>query len=195
MKTLQSVIDYWFEKPDDYQKWFFSGEKLDKTIRDQFSELLEYETANNISYDKVIDKVGKIILLDQFSRHIYRGTPKAFSSDTISLEITNSLLTDAHVSEFNKLPTIYKMFALMPLQHSENIEDKTRLLEWSHSQLNKPDCDEAATNIYKSLVLHTKGHLKVLEQFGRYPKRNQALNRESTKEELIYLEKNPNGAY
>ena len=192
MTSLQEVTDYWFEKPNDYQKWFFSGSTLDAHITNVFGTLLNKTIQTKEPVIKLTEKVAKIILLDQFSRHIYRGKASAFASDNISLEISKSLLRPSSLQEFNKLPTINKMFALMPLQHSENIDDKDILLHWINSQLDNPDDDQ---NIYKSLIEHTNGHKQVLEKYGRYPKRNIALGRISTVEELEYIKNNPKGAY
>ena len=192
MTSLQKVLDYWFEKPNDYQKWFFSGKDLDGHITDVFGNLLDKTIQTKEPVIKLTDKVAKIILLDQFSRHIYRGTANSFASDNISLVISKSLLQPSQLIEFNKLPAIYKMFALMPLQHSENIDDKNTLLDWINSQLDNVEADQ---NIYKSLIEHTNGHKQVLEKYGRYPKRNIALGRTSTLDELDYIKNNPNGAY
>ena len=194
LKThLNKVVDYWFETPNDYQKWFFEGKKLDGYLKTTFSDLLVTVKKTNtldINLLNSREKLGLIVLLDQFSRHIYRNTPDAFSSDPISLQISKQLLDS---SEINKLSATEQLFAVMPLQHSENILDKDTLLEFAKNQLTT--CDKKDANSYKSLILHTNGHRGVLEKFGRYPKRNIALARRSTEAEFLYLEENPNGAY
>ena len=196
-QQLNKVIDYWFEKPNDYQKWFFEGKKLDVYLKKTFSELLvAAKITNQLATLNLREKLGLIILLDQFSRHIYRGSPNAFSSDPQSLEISKILLA---TNEIEKLTPTEQLFALMPLQHSESISDKDTLLNFAKQQLKKcypkNAIDAIDANTYKSLILHTNGHREVLEKFGRYPKRNITLGRKTTEKEFIYLEQNPNGAY
>lgn len=195
-QQLNQVVDYWFEKPDDYQKWFFEGKKLDKYLKSTFSDLLiAAKNDSQITSLNLREKLGLIVLLDQFSRHIYRDSPDAFTSDPQSLQITKTLL---ETDEIDKLNPTQQLFALMPLQHSENIADKDTLLDFAKQKLKlseNNDNNENNTNTYKSLILHTNGHKLVLEKFGRYPKRNIALARKSTEKELIYLEQNPNSAY
>lgn len=83
-QQLNQVVDYWFEKPDDYQKWFFEGKKLDKYLKSTFSDLLiAAKNDSQITSLNLREKLGLIVLLDQFSRHIYRDSPDAFTSDQI----------------------------------------------------------------------------------------------------------------
>ena len=124
MKTLQNVLDYWFSTPNDYKKWFFSGTSLDNYIKEEFEELL-LEIINNNNESLIPknskEKLAKIILLDQFPRHIYRNTNSAYKYDNISLKISLELLDNNSIDE---LSPIEQIFALMPLQHSESIQHK-----------------------------------------------------------------------
>ena len=81
MSTLQKVLDYWFSTPNDYQKWFFSGSSLDNYIKIEFEPLLLEVLDNNKKYNPKNTKeiLAKIILLDQFSRHMYRNSDKAYA--------------------------------------------------------------------------------------------------------------------
>ena len=195
MKTLTDVVDYWFEKPNDYQKWFFSGTKIDQYLKTNYEDLLRQQLElPNTQLETKIDSsqlknlLGKIILLDQFTRHIYRGTPKAFSGDPTALKLTLLLL---ETGKINQLTAIEKTFALMPLQHSEKIEDKQLILDYLVTLYPTPEEDK----VFQSLKQHTINHRNVLVQFSRYPKRNQVLGRTSTAEELQYIRDNPNSHY
>lgn len=169
---------------------FFSGEKLDKYIISNFSSLHEKALMGKVKANSTKEKLGLIILLDQFSRHIYRSTEKAFSGDDISLEIAKNLVKSGEIESLSPTELI---FALMPFQHSENIDDKEILLNIAETKLQiSPEKD---INTYKQLINHTNGHKEVLIKFGRYPKRNKALGRISTDNEIEYIFENPNSAY
>ena len=184
MSTLQKVLDYWFSTPNDYQKWFFSGSSLDNNIKIEFEPLLLEVLDNNKKYNPKNTKeiLAKIILLDQFSRHMYRNSDKAYACDIISLNLSLKMLNN---STINELSSVEQLFALMPLQHSENIQHKNILLTFANDKLNTSY--EYDKNIYSSIIEHTKNHRTVLELFGRYPKRNQFLGRVSTPEEILYI--------
>ena len=184
MSTLQKVLDYWFSTPNDYQKWFFSGSSLDNYIKIEFEPLLLEVLDNNKKYNPKNTKeiLAKIILLDQFSRHMYRNSDKAYACDIISLNLSLKMLNN---STINELSSVEQLFALMPLQHSENIQHKNILLTFANDKLNTSN--EYDKNIYSSIIEHTKNHRTVLELFGRYPKRNQFLGRVSTPEEILYI--------
>lgn len=183
MKTLESVVDYWFEKENDYQKWFFAGKSLDEKIRQDYGELLEKVGNNEVVPNSDKELLGVIILFDQFSRHINRGSEKAFIYDILAQELTIGLLSSEDIEKYT---TIQKLFILMPLQHSEKVEDKGVILDYL-DKVQKDNTDEKDLAIYNQLREHTVKHKEVLEKFGRYPKRNLALGRESTKEELEYI--------
>ena len=193
MKTLQNVLDYWFSTPNDYKKWFFSGTLLDNYIKEEFEELL-LEIINNNNESLIPknskEKLAKIILLDQFPRHIYRNTSSAYKYDNMSLKISLELLDNNLIDE---LSPIEQIFALMPLQHSESIQHKNILLDFANNKLNT--CDVNDENTYLNFIEHTTNHKKVLELFGRYPKRNICLGLESTPEELLYIEENKERQY
>lgn len=184
MKTLQDVSNYWFETPNDYNKWFMSGSTLDAYLITHYKSLLDYyrnpDTPNPIM---LRDKLLLIILLDQFSRHIYRDNKKSFDMDEKTRVISLQLLDSGGI---NLLDTNEQLFALMPLQHSENISDLDTLLLYLSKQPSKR---------FSLFIDHTKKHREVLVNFGRYPKRNEVLGRVSTQEELEYIKKTPDRPY
>lgn len=188
--TLQDVVDYWFDKPNDYQKWFLSGTSLDLLIRSKFTSLHTQVVNGEVQPTNLVEMLGKIIILDQFSRHMYRDTSNAFASDTLALETSLTLLKDP---TFRHLTTMEQIFALMPLQHSESITDKQTILDYVNLQITtsiEPD-----RKSWQLFIDHTEGHCQVLKQFGRYPKRNIALGRESTLEELEYIQNTGTSQY
>ena len=162
MKTLIDVVDYWFEKQKDYKKWFFSGTTLDSYISDNYKDLLDFHLQNNYEHDMTksnLKKIlGNIILLDQFSRHIYRNTEKAFDGDRFALTMAKGLLQSG-LLDF--LTISERIFALMPLQHSENLEDKHLILKYLDDIQNKSE-----DTMLSSFKKHTWKHYHVLKTYG-----------------------------
>ena len=192
MKTLEDVYSFWFRDSKDLKKWFFDGEQYDAQIKMDFQTLHDHEVADCSRDDAVTVKqtLCKIILLDQFSRHIYRGTPNAFAADHIALEYALRLLRHGQVET---LQPFEQLFALMPLQHSESIEHKDMLLAFIHQKLQACENGSESMSMYKSFLLHTRGHRYVLTRFGRYPSRNEILQRQSTPTEVLYLTEGTHG--
>ena len=191
MKSFEDVVKYWFECPNDYKKWFFGGSEQDNFITLHYKNVLDttIQHFDTIIVDELtsIEYLGLIILLDQFSRHIYRGKAKAFQQDKMALQLSKNLLLHKKMHLYSSQE---QLFALLPLQHSEIISDNTILLDYVNQQL--ATCSSENKNTFNALLEHTIGHQKVLQQFGRYPKRNKALGRVSTSAECKYIESTTN---
>ena len=182
----QDVLDFWYELPLDYHKWFTYGRDYDIIIKKKFSNLL-YAAENGYLLDWITTKysyLALIILLDQFSRHIYRGTKKAYENDEICL-----LFSQMGLDYLDEMKSNEKIFVLLPFQHSENLKDQklgVKILK----NLIKNEHDEKEKNILRKLLFHQKKHLEVIQKFGRFPKRNNILGRENTEEEVDYIDEN-----
>ena len=187
MKTLQNVYTFWFDKKDNYNKWFIDSKKNDTYITRHFKELLLFYKKKNknstIHYEEYTMKelISLIILFDQFSRQIYRGSPKAYAMDTRSKDISLYLIENGLIENLSENE---QLFALLPLQHSTNLEDLYILLELLYILNNN-----------KLFVHHTREHIKVLQLFDRYPKRNKSLAIKSTPAEMEYIKNSNNRDY
>ena len=117
-----------------------------------------------------------MLLLDQFSNLIHRGGPGAFASDEAARAVTKRAIERGFDQEF---PELFRWFFYLPLEHSEDLEDQRASVALF----------EALTpNEQNAVGLdYAKRHLRVVERFGRFPNRNEALGRESTPEELEFL--------
>ena len=123
-----------------------------------------------------------VILLDQFSRHIYRDSKKSYQNDTLCLESLKKYLF-CYLHEYTPVETL---FVLMPLQHSENICDqKMGVIILSHLLNNEKTI--SGRKVYQEGLYHQKKHLLVIQKFHRFPKRNLYLNRKSTPSEIDYI--------
>ncbi len=174
-----SVLHFWFEElsPKD---WFARNDAVDAQIGERFGDL-HSRLASNIPEDWHATPHGSlaaIIVLDQFSRNLFRDDGRAFAHDDVALAFAKSAIEqgkDAALSDREK-PFLY-----MPLMHSEELTDVnrcTRLMEDMDAQDNAD---------------FSRRHAATLEQFGRYPARNNALGRENTTEEAKFLKENPHG--
>ena len=170
--------------------WFGGGPDVDKAISSAFKEDLDACGRGERDHWKA-DKMGIlafIILTDQFSRNIYRRQGQAFSFDPLALELAKQVVQDdANILSYKHFERI---FIMMPLMHSENVEDLElckssiqKFLVESCETLNLPDL----ANNFRYNLKFAQDHLDVVLKFGRFPSRNQALGRENTAEEEEYL--------
>jgi uncharacterized protein (DUF924 family) len=169
-----AVIQFWCEELRPEQHWQ-KDPKLDRHIAEQFGKLREevLRTRAKAWRDTPETLAAAIILLDQFSRNMFRGSAKAFEADWLALELSKLALERGWVDQ---LPKPLPSFTLMPLQHSENLEDQERSVAefQGRDPLN-----------HKFALLHREQ----IKRFGRFPGRNQALGRVSTREEREVIER------
>lgn len=172
--------------------WFAKSEDIDAEIRAKFLPLLETLAAGPLADDwaerGTSERLAAIIVLDQFSRNLFRGSPRAFSQDALALRLCKeglSLREDLTLSEAERI------FFYLPLEHSEDIGDQTRAVEM-FSALVK-DARSAFRQLAETTLEFAYAHKSVIEQFGRFPHRNAALARETTPQEAAYLAKPGSG--
>jgi len=181
MATLDEVIQFWFKDltPEDHWK---KSDALDRDIRARFAAL-HGETAARTRIaltggdgPEVTDaEVGlaEIIVLDQFSRNMFRDTPDAFASDDLGLAIARVMVATGLDM---RLPVQQRQFIYMPYEHSEDMAVQKEAVK-----LFAERCDTG------NAVEYAWAHYKVIEQFGRFPHRNAILGRKNTAEEEEYL--------
>jgi uncharacterized protein (DUF924 family) len=171
----RAIIQLWCEELRPEQHWL-QDEGVDRHIADRFGKLREEVLRTNavVWRDTPETLAAAIILLDQFSRNMFRGKARAFEADGLALELAKLALERGWIDQ---LPKPLPSFMLMPLQHSENLEDQER----SVAEFR----DRDPLN-YKFALLHRDQ----IRRFGRFPGRNQALGRVSTPEEREAIERN-----
>lgn len=183
--TRDEILAFWFENAPDMNKWFMKSRDFDEYIRTEFSSTLERGEELVDWADTPSGFVALIVLLDQFSRQIWRGSPKAFAYDALALRVATSKL-DEH---YPQLQRFERMFAIMPLMHAEDANAQTRCVLMVEEEAADGD------PFWKNVLEHAKGHFNVVERFGRFPKRNAVLGRETTPEEQAYIDETPNLPY
>ena len=181
----QAILDFWF-KETSAEKRFKKDEALDRTIRDKF--LKDHELACKNEYDEWQDQpmsaLSLVILFDQFSRNIFRDDKKAFAQDHKARLIVNDSVYAGYLEAMNESQ---RFFMILPLIHSEEITDH----DMAYYLLNKYLREHED---YVKIKKFWQDHTKAIRQFHRYPHRNKVLERESTKEEILFLNK-PNSSW
>lgn len=192
IKQAQRILDFWFGPlenkysipKDKADMWFRNGKAYDEIIRAEFSTLhaqaCRGELVEWTNYPKSL--LALIILLDQFSRHIYREQKKAFSQDKdclfyVSKGITSNLDRDLFFIE--------RKFFYMPLMHAEDVAAQELGMKM-YTRL----CDEVPPDLkemFARTLSFAKSHHHVIAKFGRFPELNAILGRTSTGEELAFL--------
>jgi len=167
------VIHFWFEETQPGQ-WFAKDEAFDKLITRRFSSLHGQAVRCELYQwrSSAHGRLAEILLLDQFSRNMFRDKPQAFAHDAMAL----TLAQEAVAQGFDKgLSIPEKQFLYMPFMHSESLK-----------------IHDIALRLFKTPGLENSleyeiRHRRILERFGRYPHRNGALGRKSTEEERQFL--------
>ncbi len=190
--NARAVLDFWFNQ-DNEQYWFVKNDEFDQQIEDKFGKiwqaakkgecvawrLSEASKDSNSSITSLAGRLAEIIVLDQFSRNLCRGRACAFSQDNMALVLAQEAIQQSY---FDTLPMAWRKFMIMPFMHSESLMIHERYLPL-FKQLNDTE----------TLDFEHR-HKEIIEQFGRYPHRNDTLDRESTEKEEIFLQQ-PNSSF
>jgi len=188
---IKQIHDFWFgpldeqgmSEADRHGLWFKATDSTDRRCREQFGQLvasaLEGELTDWANSDPGV--IALILLLDQFTRNIYRGTPQAFAGDERAVALAQHCIAHGH---HQRLPAIHQVFLFMPLEHCENLEVQNECVEL-FTQLHDITGLAQVANFRRYAIAHRD----VIEQFGRFPHRNLILGRDSTPGELNYLKK------
>jgi uncharacterized protein (DUF924 family) len=176
----EAIIEFWFEEltPKD---WWSARPELDRTIAERFGETHAHiALGEGFSWRGAGEgRLAEIIVLDQFSRQLFRGQARAFAQDGMALVLAQ----EAVAGGFDMLlPAERRAFLYMPFMHSESL--------LVHESV-QPLMAVLGGDFLKS----AEGHFGVLRRFGRYPKRNAALGRTSTPDELAYIADSGNSMF
>lgn len=169
----KEVIKFWFDS-NRAGSWFRKDSEFDQEITQRFADtLLTASRCELWSWRESLEgRLAEIIVLDQFSRNIFRGTARAFSNDTLALALAQEAL---HDGRHLQLEPPQKAFLYMPFMHSESLMIHEKAVELY-----------AQKGLELNLDFEMK-HKTIIEKFGRYPHRNEILNRPSTEEEIEFL--------
>ena len=190
MATAQDVLDYWFG--DDVaggswqarqEIWFNGGAAVDAEITARFGDTLAKAAAGALD-DWAATPGGLlalVIVLDQFSRNIHRGTGAAFANDAKALALVRTATAQGFGAAL--LP-IERQFLYMPLMHAEDVAAQQECLARLHTLAEEPG---PAQEMAIAAIPFAEQHLEIIRRFGRFPHRNVALGRTSTPDEAAFM--------
>lgn len=174
METPESVLEFWFSE-SVRSLWFNSTPEFDARLKDRFESTWRAAMAGELNEwsETPQGAIALVIVLDQFPLNMFRGQPESFASEAKAIEIAH-LATD---KKFDAgLTDDQKAFLYMPLMHSESMDDQNQSIALYE-----------AARLTDNLKF-AQHHRDIVRRFGRFPHRNVILGRESTAEEVAYLE-------
>ncbi len=177
------VLKFWLDDVDQNQ-WYIQDDDLDRKIVEKFeatwNEAMEGSWGLWLTYPS--GALAYIILTDQFPRNMFRDSAKAFSSDKMALAVAKQAI---HRGWDLKIDEPARQFFYLPLMHSENLCDQERCIRLMKERM--PETGE-------SNLIHAKAHREVIRLFGRFPYRNEALDRQMTESEQAYVDEGGYGS-
>lgn len=189
---VEDVLDFWFadatDDPDALGRrnrvWFQGGEAFDRQCAEGFTKTLEAAARGDLNHWKTSPRgrLALMILLDQFSRNIYRGTAAAFAQDDRALALCREGL---EMGEDRQLAPCERTFFYMPLEHAED-RDVQRLSVHLFERLAEEAPEEWRAQLLANAG-YAREHRVIVDEFGRFPHRNEILGRASTPAEDAYL--------
>ena len=191
MNAMQSILTFWFGRHSPSREalhslWFGHDSNVDKTIMTEFQSWVSLAGQGKCRHWEVTSKgtLAEIILLDQFTRHIYRGHSAAYRNDPLALAICRHGLAQEQDLSLSALDRVFFYF---PLEHSETLEDQEESLFRFAGLVAEAKEDEQS--FFHAFYRYAKIHHDIIVEFGRFPHRNEALGRLSTNEEIQWLQK------
>ena len=168
------ILHFWFNELTD-QQHFIKDTALDDTIRTRFGDTLEAAARCELFSWRATaqGRLAEILVLDQFSRNVFRDTPRAFAQDALALALAQELVAGGHDKA---LDIKQRAFAYMPYMHSESLP----IHEQAVYLFNQPGLENNHDFELR--------HKAIIERFGRYPHRNDILGRPCSAAELAFLE-------
>lgn len=193
----QEIVDFWIGPAADDpaeakargKLWYQSTPESDDEIREQFGGDLARAEHGELDFwaSTPEGSLALVILLDQFSRNLYRGTARAFSNDAHALRIAGEAIA---AKQHEELPYMGRAFLYHPFHHAESLAHQdlsVSLFEALYESVEAPWQDQVL-----GFLKYAREHREVVRRFGRFPHRNRVLSRENTPEEQEYLDAGAN---
>ena len=171
--SAEDVISFW--RAAGYERWFEPDAQFDHAVRERFLGTHEAAATGELANWQQTPEgaLALLILLDQFPRNMFRGTPRAFATDETARQIARGAIDNGFD---RRVDPVMRSFFYLPFMHSEDVADQERCLA-----------------LYRDLgdadgIKYAEIHLDAIRRFGRFPHRNEILGRPSTPDEAAYLE-------
>ncbi len=171
--SIQSILGFWYDQSNS-KKWFNSTSIFDTEIKQRFEAVWQSAADHKLNewLESAEGCLALCIVLDQFPLNMFRGEVKSFQTESQAIEIAKHAISKGFDDEIDKSKV---SFLYMPLMHSEDLIDQDL-------------CVACFTKRgLQDNVRFAKHHQGIIQEFGRFPHRNEILGRESTAEEIVYL--------
>jgi uncharacterized protein (DUF924 family) len=167
-----AIVDYW--RSAGPNRWFAKDPRFDREFRERFLTLHEAAARGELDawQDSATGTLGLLLLLDQFPRNSFRGTPRMYATDARARNVADLAIRAGHDLAVD--PSL-RLFMYLPFGHSEELTDQERSVELARRSLSPVD------------LLHAEHHRDIVRRFGRFPHRNAILGRVSRPDEVRYL--------
>lgn len=184
MTEAAEVLEFWFGAPGSPEasgarkQWFVKDAAFDATIAARFGATIEAALAGELDHwaSSPESALALVIVLDQFTRNVFRDTPRAFAGDARALALARDLVDRGWDKQ---LAALRRAFVYLPFEHSEQIVDQCESLRLFETLRDDPSAG--------GMLEYAVKHYEIVERFGRFPHRNAILGRESTPQEVEFL--------
>ena len=181
----QAVLDFWFGRVDDPDyastrpQWFRKDTAFDARIADRFGATIEAALSGALNHWQGTPhgSLALLLVLDQFTRNVFRGQAKSFAGDAMALSVAQAVVGSG---QDQGLSGVQRQFVYLPFEHAEDMAMQAQSLRlFAALEVDHPPL--------KGLLEWAQRHAAIVSRFGRFPHRNQALGRPSTDEEVAFL--------
>ncbi len=194
LPSPQDVIDYFIGDAADsadaakemFTLWFKKSDATDTVIRDRFQPLLETLSAGPLAQEWAArgaqERLAAVIVLDQFSRNMFRNSPRTFAQDALALKLA---IECVEAGEDKELSEMGRMFMYLPFEHSEDINHQAKAVRLF--SILRDEARDPFKEMVENTLSYAHEHRDVIAKFGRFPHRNAVVMRANTPEEEAYL--------
>ena len=187
---LEALLDFWLgpgdsPTPGHMKRWFTRDEAFDQSLRERFGALVERAIAGDLDPLATTPRntLALVLLLDQLTRNIFRGTARAFAGDARAMSLVRAAIARG---DDGRVPEQHRVFFYMPLMHAEDVDAQRQCVALFEALAS--GCPDDLRKRFEENVDYARRHRDIVERFGRFPHRNKALGRLTTDEESAFLE-------
>lgn len=188
-RDAREVLQFWFgdaRPPVARAEWFRKSDDFDREIADRFDTLIDIALQGGLAgwADEAETGLARVIVLDQFTRNVFRNTPRAFAGDTLALAAARDMLARQHDQQ---LTPVQRVFVYLPFEHAEDMaaqDESVRLFTALAAEAGDAH----------GWLDYAQRHREIVARFDRFPHRNAIVGRDSTPEEAEFL-KQPGSAF
>lgn len=194
LENVSEILNFWFgdltengvPSSEKQELWWSKDPEIDLYIKNNYEKYINSAVSGKLDHWKKTSHglLAYIIILDQFSRNIYRNSKRAFSQDKIALNTASEAVSTGLEAG---LKSVEKIFLYMPYMHSEMLSDQLISIKKYSDLVNENKSHIILHDLLEQSEEYAYRHYEIIKKFGRYPHRNIILGRESTNEEIEFL--------